>query len=166
MQANKYVFVQYELLMCLFSKIHDETRQRIKHNLIRSRNLTKTGCPEILGRPFWIYANQVLFHNLDFRGLFICCLEDYQEDNCDKINSVAICGGSFTILTGLYWLLVLHNEMLNFPKDEFPSKMSSEQNHETISTRIQIQSYSTAQGFTMIHYEITQISCSAKRQIP
>ena len=52
-------------------------------------------------RPSWIYANKAVFHTLDSIRLFICYLGVISETRGGGINSVAICGGSFCICTGL-----------------------------------------------------------------
>ena len=44
-----------------------------------------------------------LFHQLDFCRLLICFSAMLPESNAPEIISVAICGGSNHILTGLIW---------------------------------------------------------------
>ena len=43
-----------------------------------------------------------MFHNLDFPRLFLCESTGYSKHKTTGIASVAICGGSNHILTGLY----------------------------------------------------------------
>ena len=42
-----------------------------------------------------------MFHHLDFPGLFLCESTGYSKHKTTGIASVAICGGSNHILTGL-----------------------------------------------------------------
>ena len=47
-----------------------------------------------------------MFHHLDFPRLFLCESTGYSKHKTTGIASVAICGGSNHILTGLYAVTV------------------------------------------------------------
>ena len=55
------------------------------------------------GRPTWICAKKTNFARLDFSRLLVCYSRDLSDHKTIEKPSVAICGGSFSILTGLYW---------------------------------------------------------------
>ena len=44
----------------------------------------------------------MMFARLDFRRFLVCCSGDIYDDESEEKPSVAICGGSICILTGLY----------------------------------------------------------------
>ena len=58
------------------------------------------------------YAEKIMFARLDFSTFLICCSGDLSDNESDEKPSVAICGGSISILTGLYlcflFLFTLH----------------------------------------------------------
>ena len=43
----------------------------------------------------------MMFARLDFRRFLVCCSGDISDDESEEKPSVAICGGSICILTGL-----------------------------------------------------------------
>ena len=47
------------------------------------------------------YAEKMMFARLDFSTFLICCSGDFSDNKSDEKLSVAICGGSICILTGL-----------------------------------------------------------------
>ena len=47
------------------------------------------------------YAEKMIFAHLDFSTFLICCSGDLSDNESDEKRSVAICGGSICILTGL-----------------------------------------------------------------
>ena len=47
---------------------------------------------------------KMMFARLDFSTFLICCSGDFSDNKSDEKLSVAICGGSICILTGLYVL--------------------------------------------------------------
>ena len=44
---------------------------------------------------------KMMFARLDFSTFLICCSGDFSDNKSDEKPSVAICGGSICILTGL-----------------------------------------------------------------
>ena len=44
----------------------------------------------------------MMFARLDFPRFLVCCSGDLSDDESEEKPSVAICGGSICILTGLY----------------------------------------------------------------
>ena len=55
-----------------------------------------------------------MFHHLDFPRLFLCESTGYSKHKTTGIASVAICGGSNHILTGLYVKCVQMKSIINF----------------------------------------------------
>jgi hypothetical protein len=51
--------------------------------------------------PFWIFAQKTTFAWIDFPILLVCHSRDLSGTKTEENPSVAICGGSFCILTGL-----------------------------------------------------------------
>ena len=45
---------------------------------------------------------KMMFARLDFSTFLICCSGDFSDNKSDEKLSVAICGGSICILTGLF----------------------------------------------------------------
>ena len=45
---------------------------------------------------------KTMFARLDFSTFLICCSGDFSDNKSDEKPSVAICGGSICILTGLH----------------------------------------------------------------
>ena len=53
-----------------------------------------------------------MFARLDFSTFLVCCSGDLSDNESEEKPSVAICGGSICILTGLWYLTPLtSNEM-------------------------------------------------------
>ena len=57
-----------------------------------------------------------MFARLDFPRFLVCCSGDLSDDESEEKPSVAICGGSICILTGLHWyaLNVLYHMYYNY----------------------------------------------------
>ena len=49
---------------------------------------------------------KMMFARLDFSTFLICCSGDFSDNKSDEKPSVAICGGSICILTGLLIIFV------------------------------------------------------------
>ena len=56
------------------------------------------------------YAEKMMFARLDFYTFLICCSGDLSDNESDEKPSVAICGGSICILTGLKGTHLFVNE--------------------------------------------------------
>ena len=56
-----------------------------------------------------------MFHHLDFPRLFLCESTGYSKHKTTGIPSVAICGGSNHILTGLWSISVPHVRQCTAP---------------------------------------------------
>ena len=52
------------------------------------------------------FGEKMMFARLDFPRFLVCCSGDLSDNESDEKPSVAICGGSICILTGLYRGLV------------------------------------------------------------
>jgi hypothetical protein len=57
--------------------------------------------------PFWIFAQKTTFAWIDFPILLVCHSRDLSATKTEVKPSVAICGGSFCILTGLQGEVIL-----------------------------------------------------------
>ena len=67
-----------------------------------------TGCGECRGNcvfncHFGFCRGKTMFARLDFSTFLVCCSGDLSDNESEEKPSVAICGGSIGILTGLQW---------------------------------------------------------------
>ena len=100
-----------------------------------------------------------MFHHLDFPRLFLCESTGYSKHKTTGIASVAICGGSNHILTGLY---MQSTNLL--AKVIFTPLVTLEQRNDGVYTSMQAQDYKPYQ-LTFNYILVTIILNWAKSKI-